>query len=156
MSSTASPIGSSLGGYILVQTPVFHTGEIRNYTICFLIALAFEMLAFTWIFFMIDEKVARKQEMKIEMKLQGIGHKVGADGRPVSIKLRSDMSREDKKVHPIRLLFDLRNIKTMVMTVIKNRPNKARTQLIMLLVSMIITFMAFAGMFQYIVYMCHQ
>ena len=94
---------------------------------------------------MINEKVARKQEMKIEMKLQGIRNKVDSDGKPIRVKLRSDMSREDRDKHPIKLLFDLGNIKTMVITVIKKRPNKGRSQLITLLISMIISFMTFSG-----------
>ena len=134
------PIGSSLGGYILVQKPVFHTGEIRNYSVCFIIALGFELLALLWIIFMIDEKVARKQEMKIEMKINGIQ---GTDGH--KIKLKSDISDKDRDIHPIKLLFDLENVRSMVRTVIKKRENKVRTQLFLLFTSMIIMIMAFSG-----------
>ena len=89
---------------------------------------------------MINEKVARKQEMRIEMKIAGIQ---GTDGH--KIKLKSDMSREDRDIHPIRLLFDLENVKSMVRTVIKKRENKVRTQLFLLFTTMIIMIMAFSG-----------
>ena len=138
---TANPIGTYLGGYLLVQKPMFQTGEIRNYTFIYLIALGFEFIALLWIILMVNETIARKQEMEIEMKIQGIDPNIGDK----QIVLKSDMSKEDKEKHPIRLLFDLENIKTMVKTVSKERPNKGRTQLIMNFASLVIIIMAFTG-----------
>ena len=145
--STASPIGSSLGGYLIVQEPVFHTGEIRNYTFRFIISLAFELVSFFWVYFMINEKVAKEQERVIEMKLQELSDKLDNDGKATTVKLRSESIKKDKHVHPIRLLFDLDNLKAMVNLVIKKRLNKGRTQVISLLLTVITSYIIFSGMF---------
>ena len=100
-------------------------------------------MTFLWIIIMVNEKIARKQEMDVEMKIRGMKGKIGKEG--AKIKLRSDMSREDTKKHPIRLLFDLENIKLMWRTVSKKRPNKVRRQLYLLMISMIVMIMAFSG-----------
>ena len=86
---------------------------------------------------MIDEKVARKQEMKIK----GIKGKKG-----INIMLKSDLSKEENNIHPIKQLFDLENIKSMWRTVTKKRPNKGRKQVILLIVSMTIFTSDFLGM----------
>ena len=138
----ASPIGISLGGFILVQKPLFHTGEIRNFTLCFITALAFEALALVWIVIMVREEVARKQELKIEMKIRGM-QRNGGDSS--NIKLKSDISAEDEHVHPIKLLFDMENLKSIIRTILKKRPNKARKQLFLLFVFVIIISMVFDG-----------
>ena len=143
---SGGPIGNSLGGYLLVQEPVFHTGEIRNYTLIFIIALVFELLSFCWIFFMVNEKIAREQEMCIKMKLEDLNEDMDSDDKLGKVQLTSDMKAEDRDKHPLRLLFDLSNLKAMVTTVIKQRPNKGRLQVITILFSLIITFMTSAGM----------
>ena len=142
---TAVPVGSSLGGYILVQEPVFHTGEIRNYTCRFIISLAFELMAFVWVYFMINEKVAKEQQRVIEMKLQELSKKVDNDGKPIKVKLRSDRAEEDKHVHPLRLLFDFANLKAMVNLIIKKRPNKGRVQVITILFTIVTAFIIYTG-----------
>ncbi|XP_054152845.1 solute carrier family 46 member 3-like [Oppia nitens] len=107
----ASPIGTSLGGYILVQKPLFsQMGELRNTALCFIIAAGLELLALLWIVFMVDESVARKQE-----------------------------------IHPLRLLFNFENVKLMVRTCIKKRPNNGRLQVFLIFLSLIIYFMTFQG-----------
>ena len=110
---------------------------------CFIIALVFEVLAFLLIIFMINEKFARKQEMKIEMKINGIIGKNSNESK--EIKLKSDMSEKDKTKHPLRLLFDLKNVKSMVKTFVKKRQNKVRAQLFLISASIIILVMAFSG-----------
>ena len=112
---------------------LFQLGEIRNYTMCYIIALVFEVLAFLWIAFMIDERVARKQEMQIELKIRENEGQTGVDLQ--NIKLNTDISEGDKKIHPVKLLFDLDNVKSMLRTIIKNRPNKARIQIFFIVIS---------------------
>ena len=126
-----------------MRKPTFHTGEIRNYTMCFIIALVFEIIAFIMLTFMINEEVARKQEMKIQMKIMGIKGKAGIVDS--EIKLKTDMSKEDKNIHPIKLLFDLKNAKEMFRTIVKKRPNKGRLQIVLLILSLSIYFAEFIG-----------
>ena len=110
----------------------------------FIIALAFEALALVWIVFMVREEVARKQELKIEMKIRGMQKKAGGEASS-NIKLRSDTLAEDEHVHPLKLLFDLENLKSIIRTVVKKRPNKARKQLFLLFISVVIMSMVFNG-----------
>ena len=140
----AYPIGESLGGYVLVRKSMFQSGEIRNYTLVFLIALIFEIIAFLWIMFMINEKVAQKQEEKIKMKIMDMKNRVESDSE---IELKTDMSKEDEKINPIKLLFDLKNIKEMFRTIVKKRPNKGRLQITLLIISISIYVSEFAGLF---------
>jgi hypothetical protein len=142
----ASPIGSSLGGYILVQNPLFHSGEIRNYTTCFLIALGFEGIAFLWIIFMVNEKLAQKQEKRITMKLKNLKRKEINDEKEE--KMKSDKKKEDEKRHPLSLLFDLSNVKEMVKCCIKPRANKVRQQIWLIFITMIVLHMIFTGHFR--------
>jgi len=88
---------------------------------------------------MINEKVARKQELKIEMKLRRMK---ASDNKE---EIKSDRKKEDEGRHPLSLLFDLSNVKEMVRCCIKPRPNKVRTQIWLIFVTMIILIMSFSG-----------
>ena len=130
-------IGQSLGGYLLVQKPIFKHGEIRNYTICFIIALVVEVLAFIWVWLMIDNRVDRKRQMNLELKIKGTN---GTD-----IKPKTDTNDKDRDIHPIRLLFDFGNLKSMIRTVIKKRPNRARMQILLIFLSITIYILSLTG-----------
>ena len=137
------PIGQSLGGYILVRKPAFNTGEIRNYTICFIICLVTDIIAALWVLLMVSEKFAEKQEAKIEMKLIRINEKLGNQGS--KIKLRSQISKQDEHIHPMKLLFDLENVKSMIKTITKKRLNKGRIQIWFMIISMAIIVGEYSG-----------
>ncbi len=142
----ASPIGSSLGGYILVQDPLFDSGEIRNYTTCFLIALGFEVIALLWIIFMVNDKLAQKQEKRITIKLKNLKRKEINDEKEE--KMKSDKKKEDEKRHPLSLLFDLSNVKEMFNCCIKPRANKVRKQIWLIFLSLVILHMIYSGDFE--------
>ena len=58
-------------------------------------------------------------------------------GNPVvNIKLISQMSKQEEHIHPMKLLFDFANVKSMVKTVIKKRTNKGRIQIWLMIISM--------------------
>ena len=109
-----------------MQNSYFNNGEIRNYTICFVVALVVEVLAFIWVWLTIDNRVDTKLESNAETKNTIINENERKD-----CKQNPDISREDRDIHPIRLLFDLENVKSMVRTVIKKRPNRARMQILL-------------------------
>ena len=83
---------------------------------------------------MVNEKFAEEQEAKIEMKIIQLNEKSGNPGE--KIKLRSQISKQEEHVHPMKLLFDLANIKSMVKTVTKKRINKGRLQIWLMIISM--------------------
>jgi hypothetical protein len=84
---------------------------------------------------MVNEKKAQKQTKKMEMKLRGIKVSENKD------KLKDELKREKKQEkikHPLKLLFDLSNIKDMVKCCLKHRPNRVRTQIWLIFGAMII------------------
>jgi hypothetical protein len=129
-----------------VQNPLFHLGEIRNYTTCFLIALGFEVIAFLWIIFMVNDKLAQKQEKRITIKLKNLKPKEINDEKEEKIK--SDKKKEDEKRHPLSLLFDLSNVKEMIKCCLKPRANKVRKQIWLIFFTMIIIHMIYSGGFE--------
>ena len=133
----ALPISQSLGGYLLVQTPLFHTGEIRNFTLVFIVDLVLQVMGVLWVVFMLREKAVRKLELKVEVLLQ--------QNEGTGVELKTDISREDRDIHPLRLLFDLENIKSMFRTVFKRRANRVRLQLSLVTLSILIFMMFVQG-----------
>ena len=127
----AYPIGQALGGYLLVRKPTFHTGAIRNYTMCFIFAFVIDLLAMAWLLIMVNEKVAKKHEMEIQNKLNRIKDTNTEEGE-------NSMVRSDKDIHPIKLLFDFENIKAMIKTITRKRINKGRIQIIFCIITMAI------------------
>ena len=87
---------------------------------------------------MVNERVARKQELKVEMKIRAQKGVTDSEEDAKNIKLKTDMSQADKDVHPLRLLFDLGNLKAMMRTLTRNRPNKARLQIFLIIISIAI------------------
>ena len=114
-----------------MQKSYFKHDEIRNYTICFIVALVVEVLAFIWVWLMIDNRVDTNGELNV--KNNGINKKDKTDN-----KIKADVSREDRDIHPFRLLLDFENIKSMIRTLIKKRPNKVRTQILFIYLSITI------------------
>ncbi len=75
---------------------------------------------------MVNEKKAQKQTKKMEMKLRGI--KVSENKDTLKDELKREKKQEKMK-HPLKLLFDLSNVKDMVRCCFKHRPNRVRTQI---------------------------
>lgn len=91
---------------------------------------------------MINERKAKRQTKKMEMKLRGIKVSENKD------KLKEELEKStEENIHPLKMLFDLTNVKDMVKCCLKSRPNKLRTQIWLLFVSMIIILMAHNGQY---------
>ncbi len=96
---------------------------------------------------MINEKVAQKHELKAQ-----INEAVNAtkDRDEPEIKPNSCISNEDKNINPLKLLFDLENVKSMLRMMFKKRPNKARPQLILLNLCLVVYSIDTFGNFFYV------
>ena len=106
---------------------------------CYLIALCFDILALLSVIFLINETIARKQELEIKRNIKENSGEVEQNNEQDSNNNNDDeMSKDDRKTNPIKLLFDLNNIKSMILTIIKKRPNKVRKQLFLLIISLAI------------------
>ena len=116
-------------------------GQLHNYTLVFLVAAACNLAAFIWILLMINEKRDLKEfrkrfHMKEDLEMQRKGQAV-CD--------KQQLFNENKHIHPLKLLFNFENIKDMIKTCCKPRPNKARLQIWLLFLSMICYLMAHMG-----------
>ena len=142
-------IGTSLGGFILQTSPIFHSGEIMNYSLCFIVSIGLKIIALIWTIIMIDERIAQKQQQRIEMKLgksqeQNSGNKESQLQNQINFnELKQDSNIKD--VHPIKMLCDLSNIKEMFLCFIKPRPNKVRAQIWILLLCKTISVTLISG-----------
>jgi hypothetical protein len=95
--------------------------------------LVLQVMGFLWVVFMLREKAVRQ----LELKAAGVGG-TGDDLKP-------DINVEDRDIHPLRLLFDLENVKSMFRTVFKRRANRVRLQLSLLILSVFIFMMHVEG-----------
>ena len=138
-------IGSALGGILLKTKPIFNTGELMNYSLCFIIAIVLKILALIWAIVMIDERIAQKQQEKIEMKMKKSQNSQKGESQASQSNNIDKNNQNTKSKHPIKMLCDLSNIKDMFLCCIKQRPNKVRTQIWLLLVCTFISSTLMSG-----------
>ena len=117
---------------------------MRNYSICYIIAIIINAIASLWFLFFVNEGNAEKRQKIIENKINE--NKVITRKNSQNSDISSKRNIDDKTVHPLKLLFDFENIRSMIRVCFKQRPNKGRTQLLIIFSSMIIIFMDFSGL----------
>ena len=150
---SALPIGQSVGGFLLVQKPLFHTGEIRNFTVVFIVDMVILLLAFLWLVFMLSERNVRELELEISKHSE----------KGTAAEIKTNTNRDDPDIHPIKLLFDFENVKSMFRTVLKKRAKRVRLQLLLIILSLFIFLIHVMGkfklklkLFSLIQYLFHQ
>lgn len=84
---------------------------------------------------MVNERIAQQQQKVVEVKLQ---EQCKNDIANTSTSNNTDQS--DRKVHPLKLLFNLENAKSMWLIISKKRPNKGRKQILLAVLSLSILF----------------
>lgn len=84
---------------------------------------------------MVNERIARKQKLEVETKLQE-----QCENDAAKTILSSNRSEADKKVNPLKLLINLENAKSMIRVVLRKRPNKGRKQILLVILSLSIIF----------------
>ena len=102
--------------------PVFGAELLHNYCLLYAINSCAAFVSFVWALVMIDER----------KDMIGFYTQLGDDNdrKTLNKNLKLMDNRETK--HPLRLLFDLNNIRQMVGTYVKKRPNRVRPQLVLL------------------------
>lgn len=139
---TALPIGYALAGYIVVKSPAFFTGQTHNYIVIYIISLAIEVAALLWLIFMVNERIALKHQKVVEVKLQERCKNDVTDsdtGRKIT-------HQTDGNVHPLKMLFNLENARSMMRTLFKRRPNKGKKQILLAILALSILFGEQIGM----------
>ncbi|KAJ6641494.1 Solute carrier family 46 member 3 [Pseudolycoriella hygida] len=131
----ALPIGSALAGYIIVKDPAFFTGQTRNYAVIYILSFAVDFVCLLWLIVMVDERIAQQQQKVVEIKLEEQRNSGVANTRATDIT-----GQTEKTVFPLKLLFSLKNAKSMLQIVLKKRPNKGRRQILLCILSLSILF----------------
>jgi RsiW-degrading membrane proteinase PrsW (M82 family) len=112
------------------MTTVGGNGQLHNYGLIFFICSVGSFIAFLWTLFAIDQQHDSKAFE------DNFGEKSSNSRKDLEIENSSEV-----KQNPIKLLFNLRNVKEIVMTCIKKRDNYVRAQIWLLILS------AFCGLF---------
>jgi PCFT/HCP family folate transporter-like MFS transporter 1/3 len=84
------------------------------------------------------QELKSKERKRVEMN-----GKSNFNEETIGIGNRENKKNEEEKRHPIRMLFDLSNMKEMYFCAIKKRPNKVRKQIWLLYGIMIITIISY-------------
>ncbi|CAG2105249.1 unnamed protein product [Medioppia subpectinata] len=121
----AQPLGTYIGGLVLNTQPFFTAGQLHNYSGVFALMGFVYAFALLWTIYMVDEeKAIRDWEGRYSTHCDKV------------IELKMAKFTDNQHNSPIRLLFDVNNVKSMAMSCVKRRPNSVRLQIWCLFVSM--------------------
>jgi hypothetical protein len=107
-----------------MMTPVGGNGELHNYGLIFSIFSVGTFIAFLWALFVIDQQHDSKAFE------DNFGERSSNSKKDLVLENSSEA-----KQNPIKLLFNLRNVKEIVMTCIKKRDNYVRAQIWLIILS---------------------
>lgn len=141
----------------MLKTP-FVGHEPRNFTSLFLICCACSILAFLNAWLLIDEPKDKRLFEKFfpvpvdgDDKVKGDGPKEVVMGTREEEKPRPEVEEE---VNPLRILFDLNNMKDMFRTFVKPRLYHVRLHLILIIFASMTVLLAYIGpamfLYQYV------
>jgi hypothetical protein len=108
-----------------MMTPVGGNGQLHNYGLIFFICSVGSFIAFLWTLFAID------QQQDSKAFEDNFGEKSSNSKKDLKIENSLEV-----KQNPIKLLFNLRNVKEIVMTCIKKRDNYVRAQIWLIILSL--------------------
>jgi hypothetical protein len=108
-----------------MMTPVGGNGQLHNYGLIFFICSVGTFLAFLWALFAIDQQHDSKEFE------DNFGEKSSNSKKDLKIENSLEV-----KQNPIKLLFNLRNVKEIFMTCIKKRDNYVRAQIWLIIISL--------------------
>jgi hypothetical protein len=98
-------------------------GQLRNYSLLFIISASASFAGFLWVLFFIDEKKDRARFYKRYRTSEN-----------ASIEPKDD--KHDHITHPLKLLFNLENVREIFRTCLKKRDNYVRAQILLLSLAM--------------------
>ncbi len=108
-----------------MMTPVGGNGQLHNYGLIFFICSVGTFIAFLWALFVIDQQHDSKAFE------DNFGERSSKPKKDLELENSSEV-----KQNPIKLLFNLRNVKEIVMTCIKKRDNYVRAQIWLIILSL--------------------
>ncbi|CAG2170532.1 unnamed protein product, partial [Oppiella nova] len=130
----AQALGIYASAHILNSDPMFNGGQLHNYSGVFTISGVVIVFALIWSIFMVDkERDIREWEFRFGSVSDSVDGKSVA--HRVNAKLRHFLSHEF--IHPLKLLFNIKNGHKMLMSLVKRRDNYVRFQILLLFLSVI-------------------
>jgi hypothetical protein len=125
----AYPTGTALSGKLLTWNPIGGNGQLHNYGLIFFICSVGAFLrVILRALFAIDQQHDSKEFE------DNFGEKSSNSKKDLIIENSLDVKQNSE--NPIKLLFNLRNVKEIVMTCIKKRDNYVRAQIWLTILSM--------------------
>jgi len=94
---------------------------------------------------MVKERIAQQQQKVVEVQLQ---EQCKSDVVKTPAAADVTQTEADRNVHPLKLLFNLENARSMHRIVLKERPNKGRKQILLAILSLSILFGEQIGTYQ--------
>ncbi|CAG2104672.1 unnamed protein product, partial [Medioppia subpectinata] len=141
---SAMPLGTYVGGIVLNTPSMFSSGQIHNYSGVYLIMGIANALILLWVIYRVDEE----KDLREWERVFGT---TGADGADTSKESAERLERklkryeDNKHIHPIRLLFNMKNVKEMLITCCERRPNHVRLQIWLLFIGMACFLLSYVG-----------
>ncbi|CAG2105176.1 unnamed protein product [Medioppia subpectinata] len=125
----AQPLGVYTSGKLITCTPLGGNGQLHNYGLIFAISSLGAFAAFLWAVFAINQETDR----------QLFRHHFG-DCRPLLADRTAEQSAQfaanTEYIHPLRLLFNVNNVREIAQTLTKRRPNYVRAQIWLVIAGM--------------------
>ena len=141
----ATPLGTLIGGKVLNSSPMLHQGQLHNYTMVYIIGASAHLICLVWLVFRVNEKKDMNEfEKRFCDKEEGVEMETRGPKGPVVCEKRQQFE-DNKHIHPLKLLFNWRNVTDMFKTCCKPRPNYVRCQIWLLFLSMLCYIMVHVG-----------
>ena len=141
---TVQPLGVFFSGQLINLRPFGLGGQLHNYGLIFVISSGMAFVAFLWAVFVIDQQ---SDKALFQEKFR--------ESLPILTKeeLLSQENDLDDSTHPLVLLFNIKNIKEIVMTCVKKREDYIRAQIWLIIAGMFASYILWSApgafMFQF-------
>jgi PCFT/HCP family folate transporter-like MFS transporter 1/3 len=124
-------LGTYIGGQLLGIGYLHPNGQLYNYVTVFTTSIIGLIIAFFWVLFVINEKESDYNENSRVINSNGEKFKSYVEKR----EEQTQQISSDEKLRMFRV-FDFDNVKEVLRTCFKSRPNKGRAQIWLLYLSM--------------------
>ncbi len=138
-------MGTFVGGQILGDGHNDTERQLYNYVAVFIVSVCAQLGALFWVLFVINEKKNKLSEVSIVRREVFEASSTDSINSDVIIEQPADRLRITKFLEHLKQLFDLNNVRDILHTCIKPRPNKARAQIWLLFLSIFCVLLSYMG-----------
>ena len=118
-------------------------GQLHNYTMVYIVSAALNLVSLIWVLLRVNEKRDSREFKKRFNSSSANNIEMKTKGRVVN-EMQKQFN-DNKHIHPLRLLFNFRNVTDMVRTCCKPRANYVRLQIWLLFLTMLCYLMVHMG-----------